>query len=122
MKDYSRIFQDLKSEIINSITELVIPNTKTFIPYYYDEDDIDEDIETLIEDNYNVIVGSVDDNLSVTIENVFSVNVFLIDVVAIINDNGCIKLVSKEQELYYLDNVLLFEDFIKIYEKIANKY
>jgi hypothetical protein len=121
MKDYSRIFQDLKSEIIKSITELVIPNTKTFIPYYYDEDDIDEDIETLIEDNYNVIVGSVDDNLSVTIENVFSVNVFLIDVVAIINDNGCIKLVSKEQELYYLDNVLLFEDFIKIYEKIANK-
>ena len=76
MKDYSRIFQDLKSEIINSITELVIPNTKTFIPYYINEDEddnlIDEDIETLIEDNYNVIVGNVDDNLSVTIENYLS--------------------------------------------------
>lgn len=54
-KSYRQQVWDLRKEIEDSIANIVSNKGNNInIPFYYDEDKIDDDIKTLIEDGYDV--------------------------------------------------------------------
>lgn len=65
--DYFKKINKLNEGILNEIRNVLVKNGGTItIPYFYDEDMIDNYIEKLIEDGYDVQVGELLDNVYIT--------------------------------------------------------
>lgn len=65
--DYFKKINKLNEGILNEIRDVLVKNGGTItIPYFYDEDMIDNYIEKLIEDGYDVQVGELLDNVYIT--------------------------------------------------------
>lgn len=119
MKNYHNKLEELRNEIINDIKDIINNKGKQInIPFYYDEDDYDADIDTLIEDDYDVCVGSEYDNINVVLCNYcgFLHNVTIIALK--LNNNGKIDIISKNQNIYPISDVYNTIDLIKIYDAI----
>lgn len=114
-KDYYKRISKLRNEIEKSIREIVLSNNNNniFIPFYYDEDEIDDDIETLIEDGYNVIIGD-EPNLCIQITT-YSGECKYIDVVAVSFSYGEVEIISKESNFYHISQVSRLVDLAEIY-------
>ena len=118
-KNYRQQVWDLRKEIEQSIEEIVRNNDNHInIPFYYDEDEIDDDIETLIEDEYDVRAEN-GVNLYVEVINHCGY-IQQIEVVAVCrNSRGEVELVSKNSNIHYIDDVSRMEDLVEIYERIS---
>jgi hypothetical protein len=119
-KNYRQQVWDLRKEIENSIANIVSnKGNRINIPFYYDEDVIDDDIETLIEDEYDVRAEN-GVNLYVEVIN-HSGYIQQIYVVAVCkNSRGEVELVSKDSNIHYLTDVARMVDLVEIYERIAD--
>lgn len=119
-KNYRQQVWDLRKEIENSIANIVSNKGNNInIPFFYDEDLIDDDIETLIEDGYDVRVGN---GINLYIEVVkYCGYIQQIEVVAVCKNNrGEVELVSKDSNIHYLTDVSRVEDLVEIYERIVD--
>lgn len=117
-KDYQEKLWKLRSEIIYDIMWLVNSNNGEIkIPYYYDEDDYNDEIESLIDDEYEVFVGKTYNNLSVTLINHCG---YLIDanIVALEIKNERLNIITSKQDVYYISDVHNISDLIMIYDKV----
>jgi hypothetical protein len=110
----------LRKQIEKSIEDIVISNDNQInIPFFYDEDEIDDDIETLIEDEYDVRAEN-GVNLYVEVINHCGY-IQQIDVVAVTRSSrGEVELVSKDSNLHYIADVSRMEDLVEIYERITD--
>lgn len=116
-KNYYNRISKLRNEIEKSIREIVLNNNNNiFIPFYYDEDFIDNDIETLIEDGYDVIIGD-EPNLCIQITT-YGGECKYIDVVAVAFNYGEVEIISKESNFYHISQVSRLVDLAEIYERI----
>lgn len=117
-KNYRQQVWDLRKQIEQSIEEIVCNKNQINIPFFYDEDLIDDDIETLIEDGYDVRVGN---GINLYIEVVkYCGYIQQIEVVAVCKNNrGEVELVSKDSNIHYLTDVSRMEDLVEIYERIS---
>lgn len=117
-KNYHNKVWELRAEIIYDIMWKVIANNKVIkVPYYYDEDDYNDDIENLIDDEYEVFVGKPYNNLSVKIQNYCG---YLIDadIVALEVKDDRLILITSKLDIYYASDVYNINDLVNIYEKI----
>lgn len=118
-KNYRQRVWDLRKEIEQSIEEIVRNNENQInIPFYYDEDIIDDDIETLIEDKYDVRAEN-GVNLYVEVIN-YCCYIQQIEVVAICYRMGDVELIVKDSKSHRLADVSRMEDLVEIYERIAD--
>lgn len=117
-KDYRQQVLLLRKNIEQSIEKIVCNKKQISIPFFYDEDDIDEDIETLIEEGYDVRVGN-GINLYIGVDN-YCGNIQQIEVIAICYRMGSVELIGKDSNLYRLVDVIGIYDLVEIYERIAN--
>ena len=117
-KNYSQRVWDLRQEIEQSIEEIVRNNNNEIhIPFYYDEDVIDDDIETLIEDGFDV---RADNGVNLYIEVINHCGyIQQIEVVAICYRKGNVELISKDSNVHYLTDVSRLTDLVEIYERIS---
>ena len=106
MKMYSEKIRKLRQEIIADIKEILTANNGVVkIPFFYDEDEIDNDIETLIEDEYDVQVGDKNNNLRLFCQNYCGVH-YSVEVVAVHFDKrGDIICVTKSSDIVYIEDV-----------------
>ena len=118
-KNYRQQVWDLRKQIEQSIEEIVRNNENQInIPFFYDEDFIDDDIETLIEDGYDV---RAEDGVNFYIEVVsYCEYIQQIEVVAICYRMGDVELIGKDSKLHRLADVLRMEDLVEIYERITD--
>lgn len=118
-KNYRQQVWDLRKEIENSIANIVSNKGNNInIPFYYDEDEIDDDIETLIEDEYDVRAEN-GVNLYVEVINHCGYIQQIYIVAVCCNSRGEVELVSKDSNIHYLTDVARMEDLVEIYEKIS---
>lgn len=118
-KNYRQQVWDLRKEIEQSIEEIVRNNDNHInIPFYYDEDEIDDDIETLIEDEYDVRAEN-GVNLYVEATNYCGYIQQIYVVAVCCNNRGEVELVSKDSNIHYLTDVARMEDLVEIYERIS---
>ena len=117
-KNYRQQVWDLRKEIEKSIEGIVCDKNQINIPFFYDEDLIDDDIETLIEDGYDVRAEN-GVNLYVEVINHCGY-IQQIDVVAVCRSNrGEVELVSKDSNIHYIADISRMEDLVEIYERIS---
>lgn len=118
-KNYRQQVWDLRKEIEQSIEEIVTNNDNQInIPFFYDEDYIDDDIKTLIEDEYDVRAEN-GVNLYVEVINHCGYTQ-QIEVVAVCRSSrGEVELVSKDSNIHYIADVARMEDLVEIYERIS---
>lgn len=111
----------LKVNIKHDIMDIVnVMGGEIKIPYYYDEVFIDDDIETLIEDEYDVRVGNPYDNLRVrvTCEDMYEDTEKDIEVVAVQICNDKLELVSSRSDVYSVAQINDVHTFAMIYEAL----
>lgn len=111
----------LKDSIKQDIMDIVnVMGGEIKIPYYYDEDFIDDDVETLIEDEYDVRVGSPYDNLRVrvTCEDMYEDIEREIEVVAIQVCNDKLEIISSRSDVYSIAQINDVQILALIYETI----
>lgn len=111
----------LKDSIKQDIMDIVnVMGGEIKIPYYYDEDFIDDDIETLIEDGYDVRVGSPYDNLRVrvTCEDMYEDIERHIEVVAFQVYNDKLEIISSCSNVYSIAQINDVQILALIYETI----
>lgn len=117
MINFDKKIWDLRMEIIDEIRKIILANNmEVHIPYFYDE--IDSDVESLIEDGYNVQQGSCWDNLSVEIKNDYSNTIYLVSVY--LEKNGNVMAVTNENNIIYVSDIDLCS-LSRIYEKLAKQ-
>ena len=122
MKNYSEKLWQLRQEVIADIKDILLSNgNKVNIPFFYDEDDIDDDIETLIEDEYNVQVGNNSDNLLVYTENYCDYRSYIYVVAIHLEKDGSIVIVTKQSDIVYIEDVKDLHDIINLYEAVAKE-
>lgn len=109
---------NLEQQIKEDIKAIVLINDSHInIPFYYDEDDMDDDIQTLIDDEYDVR-AEIGCNLNVeTINHCGYIND--IEVVAIEIHKDEVILIDKKSHIHYLNDLTRLYDLIAIYEKIT---
>ena len=111
----------LKVNIKHDIMDIVnVMGGEIKIPYYYDEDFIDDDVETLIEDGYDVRVGSPYDNLRVrvTCEDMYEDIERDIEVVAFQVCNDKLEIISSRSDVYSIAQINDVQILALIYETI----
>lgn len=107
---------NLEQQIKEDIKGIVLINDSHInIPFYYDE--IDDDIQTLIDDGYDVR-AEIGCNLNVETIN-YCGHISDIDVVAIEIHKDEVILIDKESHIHYLNDLTRLYDLIEIYEKIT---
>ena len=118
--NYSNKVWELKQEIIRAIMWKVTDNKNCLlkVPYYYDEDEYDDDIEVLIDDEYEVFVGKSYDNLSITIEN-YCGYLIDVDIVALQVKDDRLIIITSKQDIYYASEVHNIDDLVKIYDAVV---
>lgn len=116
--DYRKEIWDLSKRIREDIYAIVLLNdSRINIPFYYDEDDMDDDIQTLIDEEYDIRPG-VGCNLNVETLNYCSY-IKDIEVVAIQIYKGDVELVDKTSHTHLLSDVTKLNDLAEIYERIT---
>ena len=120
MKNYSEKLWQLRQEIIADIKEVLVANKgEVKIPFFYDEDEIDDDIETLIEDEYDVQVGDKNNNLRLFCQNYCGVQ-YSVEVVAVHFDKrGNIICVTKSSNIVYIEDVTDLYALADLYEALT---
>lgn len=110
----------LKQEIIYAIKHIVFAseNNELKIPYYYEEDEYDEDVEQLIDDEYEVFVGKPYNNLNVNLENYCGYNIKA-DIVSLYIKENELYVVTNKCDSYRIFDVADINDLVKIYDKIT---
>ena len=111
----------LKVNIKHDIMDIVnVMGGEIKIPYYYDEDFIDDDVETLIEDEYDVRVGNPYDNLRVrvTCEDMYEDIEKDIEVVAFQVCNDKLEIVSSRSDVYSIAQINNVQILAQIYETL----
>lgn len=113
----------LKDSIKQDIMDIVnVMGGEIKIPYYYDEDFIDDDVETLIEDGYDVRVGSPYDNLRVrvTCEDMYEDIERDIEVVAFQICNDKLEIISSRSDVYSIAQINDVQILALSYETLYN--
>lgn len=117
--DYRKEIWDLSKRIREDIYAIVLLNDSHInIPFYYDEDDMDDDIQTLIDDEYDVR-AEIGCNLNV--ETINYCGYKDIEVVAIQIYKGDVELVDKTSHTHLLSDVTRLNDLAEIYERITHR-
>lgn len=115
--DYQKRIYDIRKEIENEIINLIKSNKDNFvkIPYYCEEDYIDDEVEQLIEDGYNVIK---EDGFNLNVQTINHCGyIQYIDVVALsINKFGDVEIIDKEQNIHILSDVSNLNELSNIYD------
>ena len=118
-ENYRKELYDLNQRIQDDIARIVSDNDSFIkIPYFYYEDDIDEDIEVLIEDGYDVRCEAMGVNLTIEVINYCGYRQE-IEVVGLKCHLGEVILISKDSNTHYLRDVISMYDLITIYEQIT---
>lgn len=119
MINFSKKIWDLRNEIIDEIKKILIANgNQVNIPFFYDEDEIDENIKSLIEDEYKVQNGNPNDNLLVHIENYCGYRYSTEIVCVYLNKRNDVFVVTSKNNLELITFVEL-DDICTIYEKLV---
>ena len=111
----------LKVNIKHDIMDIVnVMGGEIKIPYYYDEVFINDDIETLIKDGYDVRVGNPYDNLRVrvTCEDMYEDIEKDIEVVAFQIYNDKLEIISSRSDVYSIAQINNVQTFAMIYETL----
>lgn len=115
----------LRIEIENNFKELIkSKGGNILIPYYYfDEDDIDDDIQTLIDDEYDVRIGCPYDNMVIPTINMNDYRKDVEVVAFSINKKtDRIEFVSKESNIYDISDIDNIQTLAIIFEKVENLF
>lgn len=122
MKKYSEKLWQLRQEIIADIKDILLANgNRVNIPFFYDEDEIDDDIETLIEDEYNVQVGKDSDNLLIYTENYCGYRSHIYVVAIHLEKNGNIVITTKRSNIVYIEDIYDLHDLINLHEALVKE-
>lgn len=104
----------LRAEIIETITEVLHEKKTVYIPFYYDTDVIDDDIETLIEDEFIVKEGYEGENIYIELCSYCGYRSSIAIVGLAINAMGEVWITSKDSNIHLLSDVYRIEDLAKI--------
>lgn len=123
--NYAEKLWVMRGEIHADVRELVkAQGGQINVPYFYDEDDMDDDIETLIEDGYNVQVGSPYANLRVGLMNYCGYRIETEIVALTINKYNNVEIVTSKSEIYQFTDIeniqvmaMVYKELIKLCEK-----
>lgn len=116
-KDFYQQYNQLKNEVIEEVRKLVDEHGgRILVPYYCLEDDIDDDVEQLIEDEFDVR-NEDGDNLTVHVETGLELKV--VEIVAVKTGKG-IVLVTKDSNLYNFQDIVTLLGMIAVYEHLVN--
>ena len=112
--NYEEKVWKLRTEILETITEIMAEKKEVYVPFYYDTDVIDDDIETLIEDGFDVRDGYESDNLYVELCNYCGYRSSIVIVGLRINAMGEVWITSKDSNIHLLSDIFRIEDLAKI--------
>ena len=116
-KDFYQQYVQLRNEVIEEVRKLVDEHGgRILVPYYYIDDDIDDDIEQLIEDGFDVRNGD-DDNLTVLVET--GTTLGFVEIVAVKTGKD-IVLTTKDQNLYNFQDIATLPGMIAVYDHLVN--
>lgn len=120
--NYREQLSQIKEQIFNDIRDiLVVKNDNIKVPFNYCPDDIDDDIQQLIDDEFVVQEGNEGDNLSVFLTDYDK----WIDVVEIKLGSHWsavdIVLIDKTQNIYYLRELIPALNVLEHLQDMLNK-
>ena len=104
----------LRAEILETITDIMQEKKEVYVPFYYDTDVIDDDIETLIEDGFDVREGYESDNLYVELCSYCGYRSSIVIVGMSVNAMGEVWITSKDSNIHLLSDIFRIEDLAKI--------
>jgi hypothetical protein len=118
--NFSEKVWNLKQEIIYAIKHIVFASDgkQVNIPFYYDEDEYNEDVEQLIEDEYEVFTGKPYNNLNIVLENYCGYNINA-DIVSLYIKDNELYVVTSKCDSYRIFDVTNITDLVKIYDAIV---
>ena len=128
MENFDKKLYQLENEIINAIKNVIYfkgnknntPYEELLIPYYYDEDNITNEIEELIEEGYNVKEGNEYDNLTIDIVNYCGYKLNVSVVALMINTYDEVELITADRESYRISDIVNTRQLINLYEFVFN--
>lgn len=123
-KDYVEQVWQLRVDIQNDLRELLKANDgEILVPFYYDEDEVTDDIETLIEDGYDIREGSSYDNMFVTTlnSNGYRKDVYVVSF-RINERTNRIEFISSECYIYDITDIEDVRVLATIYEKLFKDF
>lgn len=113
----------MKKEIINDFIRIIKDNGgEVKIPYYYDEDDINDDIETLIEDGFDVQTGSTYDNMTATITSYDCRKEVEIVAFSFNEKTQRVEIITSDSSLYELNDIDNIQSLALIYEVLVSRF
>lgn len=116
-KDFYQQHVQLRNEIMEEVRKLVNEHGgRILVPYYCSEDDMDDDVEQLIEDEFDVI-NEEGDNLTVLVDT--GVKLEFVEVVAV-ETRKDIVLTTKDQDLYNFQDIATLPGMIAVYDHLVN--
>lgn len=116
-KDFYQQYAQLRNEVIEEVYKLVNEHGgRILVPYYCLEDDIDDDVEQLIEDGFDVRNGD-GDNLTVLVET--GATLGFVEIVAVKTGKG-IVLITKDSNLYNFQDIATLPGMIAVYDHLVN--
>lgn len=116
-KDFYQQYVQLSNEVIEEVRKLVNEHGgRILVPYYYLDDDVDDDVEQLIEDGFDVRNGD-GDNLTVLVDT--GVTLDLVEIVAVKTGKG-IVLITKDSNLYNFQDIATLPGMIAVYDHLVN--
>ena len=116
-KDFYQQYVQLSNEVIEEVRKLVNEHGgRILVPYYCLEDDIDDDVEQLIEDGFDVRNGD-GDNLTVLVET--GTTLGFVEIVALKTGKG-IVLITKDSNLYNFQDIATLPSMIAVYDHLVN--
>lgn len=116
-KDFYQQYVQLSNEVIEEVRKLVNEHGgHILVPYYYLDDDVDDDVEQLIEDGFDVRNGD-GDNLTVLVDT--GVTLDLVEIVAVKTGKG-IVLITKDSNLYNFQDIATLPGMIAVYNHLVN--
>ena len=122
-KSYVERLWWMKKEIINDIKLLIENNGGEIkIPYYYDEDEINDDIETLIEDEFDVRVGDSYNNMTTTISGYDCIKDVEIVAFTINNKTSLVELITSDSNVYELNDINNIQSLALIYDVLLSNF
>lgn len=116
-KNFYQQYIQLKHEVTEAIYKMVDEHGgRILVPYYYLDDDVDDDVEQLIEDGFDVRNGD-GDNLTVLVET--GTTLGFVEIVAVKTGKG-IVLITKDSNLYNFQDIATLPGMIAVYDHLVN--
>lgn len=123
--DYRKRIIDINKEMLDELRSLIEQSQGTInIPFYYEEWELDDDVETLIEDEYDIREGDSSDNVVITLDTYGEQDheVVAVSVGTYYNPNE-VTIIDKRQNTYGInehENPFMIEFLLdKVKEKLA---